>query len=70
MIAHYARQIDGIGQHIVVNMQACVVWTLMNEQAMPFLHGDYLRRSGVYYRRDRRASQDRLRSARTATSRF
>jgi benzylsuccinate CoA-transferase BbsE subunit len=29
-------------------MQACVVWTLMNEQAMPLLHGDYLRRSGVF----------------------
>jgi len=29
-------------------MQACVVWTLMNEQAMPILHGDYLRRSGVF----------------------
>ena len=28
--------------------QACVVWTLMNEQAMPLLHGDYLHRSGVF----------------------
>jgi len=26
------RQIDGLGQRIVVNMQACIVWTLMNEQ--------------------------------------
>ena len=48
MIAHYARAVDGLGQHIVVNAQACVVWTLMNEQAMPLLHGDYLRRSGVF----------------------
>jgi len=48
MIAHYARQLDGLGQHIVVNAQACGVWTLMNEQAMPLLHGDYLRRSGVF----------------------
>ena len=48
MIAHYARQVDGLGQHIVVNAQACVAWTLMNEQAMPLLHGDYLRRSGVF----------------------
>jgi benzylsuccinate CoA-transferase BbsE subunit len=48
MIAHYPRQVDGQGQHIVVNAQACVVWTLMNEQAMPLLHGDYLRRSGVF----------------------
>jgi len=48
LIAHYPREIEGLGQHIVVNMQACVVWTLMNEQAMPILHGDYLRRSGVF----------------------
>jgi benzylsuccinate CoA-transferase BbsE subunit len=48
MIAHYARVADGLGQHIVINAQACVVWTLMNEQAMPLLHGDYLRRSGVF----------------------
>jgi crotonobetainyl-CoA:carnitine CoA-transferase CaiB-like acyl-CoA transferase len=48
MIAHYARGVDGLGQHIVVNAQACGVWTLMNEQAMPLLHGDYLRRSGVF----------------------
>jgi len=48
MIAHYARQSDGVGQHIVVNAQACGVWTLMNEQAMPLLHGDYLRRNSVY----------------------
>jgi benzylsuccinate CoA-transferase BbsE subunit len=48
MIAHYARQSDGLGQRVVVNMQACIVWTLMNEQAMPILHGDHLRRSGVY----------------------
>jgi crotonobetainyl-CoA:carnitine CoA-transferase CaiB-like acyl-CoA transferase len=48
MIAHYARVADGLGQHIVVNAQACVVWTLMNEKAMPLLHGDYLRRSGVF----------------------
>ena len=39
---------DGRGQHIVVNMQACVVWTLMNEQAMPILHGDYLHRTGIF----------------------
>lgn len=48
LIAHYPREIDGLGQHVVVDMQACVVWTLMNEQAMPLLHGDYLRRSGVF----------------------
>ena len=48
LIAHYPRELEGRGQHAVVNMQACVVWTLMNEQAMPLLHGDYLRRSGVF----------------------
>jgi crotonobetainyl-CoA:carnitine CoA-transferase CaiB-like acyl-CoA transferase len=48
LIAHYPRQVDGVGQHVVVDMQACVVWTLMNEQAMPILHGDYLKRTGVY----------------------
>ncbi len=49
MLAHYPRQIDGLGQRIVVNMQACIVWTLMNEQAMPFLHGSHLSRTGVYF---------------------
>jgi crotonobetainyl-CoA:carnitine CoA-transferase CaiB-like acyl-CoA transferase len=48
LIAHYPRELEGHGQQIVVNMQACVVWTLMNEQAMPLLHGDYLRRSGIF----------------------
>ena len=48
LIAHYPREIEGRGQHAVINMQACVTWTLMNEQAMPILHGDYLRRSGVF----------------------
>jgi benzylsuccinate CoA-transferase BbsE subunit len=48
MLAHYPRQIDGLGQRIVVNMQACIVWTLMNEQAMPFLHGSHLSRTGVF----------------------
>ncbi len=48
LLAHYAREREGQGQHAVVNMQACVVWTLMNEQAMPILHGEYLRRSGVF----------------------
>jgi benzylsuccinate CoA-transferase BbsE subunit len=48
LIAHYPRQIDGIGEQVVVDMQACVVSTLMNEQAMPLLHGDYLRRSGIF----------------------
>jgi crotonobetainyl-CoA:carnitine CoA-transferase CaiB-like acyl-CoA transferase len=48
MLAHYPRQIDGLGQRIVVNMQACIVWTLMNEQAMPLLHGNHLARTGIF----------------------
>jgi crotonobetainyl-CoA:carnitine CoA-transferase CaiB-like acyl-CoA transferase len=48
LIAHYPRQTSGLGQKIVVDMQACIVWTLMNEQAMPIFHGDFLRRSGVF----------------------
>jgi benzylsuccinate CoA-transferase BbsE subunit len=48
LIAHYPREIEGLGQQVVVDMQACIVWTLMNEQAMPILHGDHLRRSGVF----------------------
>jgi benzylsuccinate CoA-transferase BbsE subunit len=48
LIAHYPRQVDGNGQQVVVDMQACIVWTLMNEQAMPILHGNYLKRTGVF----------------------
>ena len=48
LLAHYPRQSDDLGQHIVVNMQACIVWTLMNEQAMPLLHGNHLSRTGVF----------------------
>ena len=48
LLAHYPRQIDALGQRVVVNMQACIVWTLMNEQAMPFLHGNHLTRTGVF----------------------
>ncbi len=49
LLAHYPREIEGKGQRVVIDMQACVVWTLMNEQAMPILHGDYIRRTGVHY---------------------
>src|SRR5258708_1828514 len=48
MLGPYPRQIDELGQRIVVNMQACIVWTLMNEQAMPFLHGNHLSRTGIF----------------------
>lgn len=48
MLAHQARERDGRGQQIVVNMQACVAWSLMNEQAMPILHGDHIQRTGIF----------------------
>jgi crotonobetainyl-CoA:carnitine CoA-transferase CaiB-like acyl-CoA transferase len=48
MLAHLARGRSGRGQHVVVNAQAAMVWTLMNAQAFPVLHGDYLRRSGPW----------------------
>jgi len=48
MIAHYARQGSGQGQHIVIDMQACVVWTLMNAQAFPIMHGASMTRNGVF----------------------
>ncbi len=46
MLAYFARLADGKGQRVVVDTQACVVWTLMNEQAYPLLHGNFLTRSG------------------------
>ncbi len=46
LLAHFARLASGRGQKVVVNTQACVVWTLMNEQAFPLLHGDYMTRAG------------------------
>jgi len=33
---------------VVVNAQAAMVWTLMNAQAFPVLHGDSLRRGGPF----------------------
>lgn len=48
MTAHYPRELTGEGQHVVVNMQACIVWTLMNEQAYPILHGNSVQRNGVF----------------------
>ncbi|MBI3303863.1 MAG: CoA transferase [Deltaproteobacteria bacterium] len=48
MVAHYPRELTGEGQHVVVNMQACIVWTLMNEQAYPILHGNSVQRNGVF----------------------
>ncbi len=48
LIAHYPRQVSGAGQRIVVDMQACVAWTLMNAQAFPIMHGASMSRNGVY----------------------
>lgn len=48
LIAHYERQNSGLGQRLVVDMQACVVGTLMNEQAMPIMHGNWIRRTGAW----------------------
>lgn len=50
LLAHHARARDGVGQRAVVNAQACVAWTLMNEQAMPVMHGAEPARSGVMFR--------------------
>ena len=48
LIAHYPRQTSGAGQRVVVDMQACVAWTLMNAQAFPIMHGASMSRNGVY----------------------
>jgi crotonobetainyl-CoA:carnitine CoA-transferase CaiB-like acyl-CoA transferase len=48
LLAHLARAQRGRGQHVVVNAQAAMVWTLMNAQAFPIMHGDFPRRSGPY----------------------
>src|SRR5260370_40943733 len=49
LLAHYPRQLDSAGQRIAVNMQACIVWTLMNEQAMAFLPGNHLTPTGGFF---------------------
>jgi crotonobetainyl-CoA:carnitine CoA-transferase CaiB-like acyl-CoA transferase len=48
MLAHLARGRTGRGQRVVVSAQAAMVWTLMNAQAFPIFHGDFLRRSGPF----------------------
>src|SRR5215470_4492316 len=48
LLAHLARGRSGRGQHVVVNAQAAMVWTLMNAQAFPIFHGDSPRRNGVF----------------------
>jgi benzylsuccinate CoA-transferase BbsE subunit len=48
LLAHLARGRTGRGQHVVVNAQAAIVWTLMNAQAFPIFHGDFVRRGGPF----------------------
>lgn len=48
LLAHLARARSGRGQQVVVSAQAAMVWTLMNAQAFPIMHGDSPRRSGPY----------------------
>lgn len=48
LLAHLARGRTGRGQHVVVNAQAAMVWTLMNAQAFPILHGASVQRSGQH----------------------
>lgn len=48
LVAYYAREQIGHGQHVDVSMQTCVIWTLMMASAYPQLHGDDLSRNGVF----------------------
>ncbi len=48
MVAYYARQQSGQGQHVDVSMQTCVIWTLMMASAYPQLHGEDLGRNGTH----------------------
>ena len=47
MLAHLERERSSEGQRVVIDTQACVVWTMLSESPYPLLHGDVLRRSGV-----------------------
>ncbi|MBI4640003.1 MAG: CoA transferase, partial [Candidatus Tectomicrobia bacterium] len=47
LVAHYHRGLTGEGQHVDVSMQACVIWTLMNETPFPILHGESQTRGGM-----------------------
>jgi crotonobetainyl-CoA:carnitine CoA-transferase CaiB-like acyl-CoA transferase len=48
LIAYYERQQSGLGQHVDVSMQTCVIGTLMNATPYPALHGEDIRRAGLY----------------------
>lgn len=61
MIANAHRQQTGNGQRVVIDMQGCVAWCLMNEHGFPVLHGDYMRRNGGRTGSDRIARKMRYR---------
>ena len=48
MIAHYYRQISGMGQHVDVSAQQCVLWELANAISLWELNQTILRRAGSY----------------------
>lgn len=48
MVAYYERQQSGLGQHVDVSMQTCVIGTLMNASPFPQLHGENVTRGGIY----------------------
>ncbi len=48
LVAYYAREQVGHGQHVDVSMQTCVIWTLMMASAFPQLHGEDLSRNGTF----------------------
>jgi crotonobetainyl-CoA:carnitine CoA-transferase CaiB-like acyl-CoA transferase len=47
MLAHLERERSGLGQRVVVNMQAACVWATNSETAFPALEGRSLARSGI-----------------------
>ncbi len=48
MVAYYERQQSGMGQHVDVSMQTCVIGMLMNASPFPQLHGENITRGGIY----------------------
>jgi crotonobetainyl-CoA:carnitine CoA-transferase CaiB-like acyl-CoA transferase len=48
MVAYYERLHSGLGQHIDVSMQTCVIGTLMNATPYPRLHGYDAGRAGLF----------------------
>jgi crotonobetainyl-CoA:carnitine CoA-transferase CaiB-like acyl-CoA transferase len=48
LVAYYERGHSGLGQHVDVSEQTCVVGTLMNATPYPALHGEDIGRQGIY----------------------